>query len=124
MHLPGDSPVESWGIDYDREVRPAPVGLFDEAVKAVIYLRQLTQDFCDADHRQIAGIDNGIASRGSHALPSYAKELQGGIAPLQSFNQPRAIHFSGSLASGDQNSHHGVLYDLGMCAVVSRPLRL
>jgi hypothetical protein len=36
----------------------------------------MTEDFHDADDRQILGIDDSVAARSPHSLPAHAKEFK------------------------------------------------
>src|SRR3954471_7768779 len=51
-HPARDTPVECWGVDYHRQVRPACVGIANESVKQAPDFRQVAQNFGYAYHRQ------------------------------------------------------------------------
>src|ERR1700683_1312335 len=58
LHLPRDAPVERRGIDDDCKIRLALVSLGDEMPEQSIDLRQMAQDFSDADDRKIFRVAN------------------------------------------------------------------
>src|SRR6185312_6587083 len=85
-HLARDTPIECWGVDYHHQVGPARVGLGNESVKQTPDFRQVAQNFGYAYHRQVLGLDDGVASRSPHAVSADAKELQRGVAVAHGFD--------------------------------------
>jgi len=106
------------------------IGFCDELVEQSPDFRKMADYLGDADDGEIFGIDHRFAADSPHAFSAYAKEFQlqclcgdsrprlsrgaklrcssiGG--PMESFNQLRAVHFPGSFAGGDQNSHRAIL---------------
>ena len=65
----------------------------------------MAENFGNSDYGKIAGVDDGIAASFTHALAAHAEELQRGIASPQGLDELRAVHFTGSLPGGDQDSH-------------------
>src|ERR1700733_6308367 len=49
LHLPGYAPVERRGVDHDREIGLALVGLFDQMLEQAVYLGQVAEDFGDTN---------------------------------------------------------------------------
>ena len=77
-HLASYAPVESGGIDDDGKVRTAPVGLGDQFVKQAVDFWQMADDFRNADHGEIFGVDDRVASGGAHAVSAHAEKFQDG----------------------------------------------
>ena len=80
----------------------------------------MTKNLGDADDGQVFSIDNDFASRSTHALPARPEEfklpgLRGdGALPrphtsTQSFDELRAIHFTGGFAGRDENLHETIV---------------
>src|ERR1700733_7353614 len=93
FHFAGDPPVKGRRINDDGEVRLAFIGFLDQVVEQAVDLWQVAEDFRDADDRQIFGVGHRLASGGAHAVPAYPKKIQRMLAPAQSLNQLRAVHF-------------------------------
>src|ERR1035438_1351495 len=116
-HPPGHSPVEARGVDDDREVRPPLVGRANQTLIEAENLRKMAEDFSDADNREVLGVDDNIAARGAHALPTGAEESKlcgGGALPrlwmsAQRFDELRAIHVSGGFPGGDEDLHAAIV---------------
>ena len=87
----------------------APLGFVNQFVKESPNFGEMAQDFGDADDGEIAGIDEGVAACLAHARAAHAEELERGIAPPQGLDELRAIHFTGSLAGRDQDSHGDIV---------------
>src|SRR6266404_3251725 len=67
----------------------------------------MSQDFGDADDREITRVDDGVAAGVAHALAADAEKLERRVATAQGLDELGAIHFTGSLPGGDQDSHGG-----------------
>src|SRR5258706_4935028 len=98
LHLPSYAPVEGWRVDDDGEVRFALVGFFNQMLVEAVDLRQMAEDFRDADNRKIFRVDDGVAADGAHAFSADTEEINPRIAATQGFNELRAVHFSRSFA--------------------------
>src|SRR5581483_6081055 len=70
---------------------------------------KMVQNFCDAYDGKVFGVDDSVAASGAHPASTHPKKLDRGIDPMQSFNELGAIHFTGSLAGGDQDSHAAIV---------------
>ncbi len=115
LHLASHSPVEGWGVDDDCEVRFPLVCFADKAAVQAKNFREVAEDFGDADYGEVFRIDDGVATFGPHAFPTYPKERNaaqgyaGGIGPRpgaidlpQRLNQLRAVHFTRGFAGRDE----------------------
>src|SRR5207247_5760179 len=124
VHCPRYSPIECRRVNDDGKVGFVLVGFGNQLVKQAPDFWQVRQDFGDADDRQIFRIDDGVASRGAHALTSDPEELHrmcgagalarelkrssgvgrtiyGSLASsgaLYGLYELRAVHFAGSCA--------------------------
>ena len=52
------------------------VGFGDQLVKQAPDLRQMAENFRDADDSEVFGVDHGVATRGPHAVPAHAEEFE------------------------------------------------
>src|SRR3954469_18436177 len=127
LHLPCYPPIKCRRIDDDGEIGLATVGLRDQVLVESKNLRQMIENFSDADHGKIFGIDHGFTAGSPHPLATDPEKIQSlcrdsrprlsGGAKLhrlllpgapQSLNQLRPIHFSGCLSGGDENEHRAL----------------
>jgi hypothetical protein len=108
VHLTGYSPIEGWRIDDNGKIGLSRVGIGDQLVEETPDFRQVAQDLGDSDHREIFTVYNYVASGGSHRCAAHSEEFDLGIAAVKSHHELRAIHFTGRLTSGDQNSHRAL----------------
>jgi hypothetical protein len=76
LHLAGYAPVERWGIDHYSEIGLAIVGFPDQALVEAVDLREVAQDFGDADYGKVFGVDDRVAPGGSHAVSANAEETE------------------------------------------------
>src|SRR5580700_5347037 len=76
LHLPRDAPVERRRIDHDCEIRLALVSFGDQMLEQSIDLRQMAQDFSNADDRKIFRVDNRIAAGSAHPLATNAEKFK------------------------------------------------
>src|SRR3954468_3321070 len=59
LHLPRYPPIKCRRIDYGGEIGLATAGLRDQALVESKNLRQMVENFSDADHCKVFGIDHG-----------------------------------------------------------------
>src|SRR5580704_11487547 len=98
LHLPRYAPVEGRRVDDDGEIGLALVGFFDQMSKQAVDLRQMTENFGDADDGEVFRVDDRVAAGGAHAVSADAEEIEVWIATAQGFDELRAVHFSGCFA--------------------------
>src|SRR5580658_9329185 len=75
LHLPRHAPVECGRVDDDGEPGLALVGFFDQTLEQAVDLRQMAEDFSDADDRKIFGVDDGVAAGGAHPVSADTEEF-------------------------------------------------
>jgi hypothetical protein len=78
-------------------------------VKVAVNLREVAEDLGDTDDGKVLGVDDRVASGGTHALSANPEKLQRRIAALQGFDELGAVHFPGRFSGGDQDSHGDIL---------------
>ncbi len=98
LHLTRHAPVEGWRVDDDGEIGLALVGFLDQMLEQAVDLGEMAEDFGDADDREILGVDDRVAAGGAHAVSADAEKFELRVAAVQSFDELRAVHFSGSFA--------------------------
>ena len=108
-HLASYAPVEGRRINDYGERGMAPVGLGDQLVKQAVDFGQMADDFGNADDGEVLGVDNRVASGGAHAVSAHAEKFRRRIAASQSLDELSAVHFTGGLARGDENSHASIV---------------
>ena len=95
-HLSSDPPIECWGVDDDGEIRLALVSLRNQTPIQSKNLRQLAENFGDADDCEIFGVDNGVAPGSPHPVPADTKEFErlfvcrDGAPPVERSGAPQA----------------------------------
>src|ERR1700688_810395 len=119
LHLSSHAPVKGGRVDDDGEVGLAFVGFGNQMLVEAQDLRQMANDFGDADDGEIFRVDHGVTAGGPHALAADAEEFKRGLcgdsrprlssgakllslslsSPVESFDELRAVHFPGSFAS-------------------------
>src|SRR5258705_12549489 len=75
-HLASYAPVKGRGVDDDGEFWMFVVGCADEFAEESVNLRQMTEDFGDADNRKILGVDDYLAACSAHAVAAGDEELE------------------------------------------------
>src|SRR5208282_5429490 len=116
-HLPRHAPVKGWSVDNDSERRALLIGRANQLLIESKNLRQVADDFGDADNGQVFCVDDDLAACRAHPLSARPEEtdlpslrrgrrprLPGGAKlrpPPQRVDQLRAIHVSRSLTGGD-----------------------
>ena len=103
-------------------------------------LRQMAEDFGNADDGEVFGVDDDLAAGGAHALSACAEEgkfsglrlqRRGCGASLhmdrrdstaQGFDQLRTVHFPGSFTGRDQDSQESIVKPLSQLAECSDAL--
>jgi hypothetical protein len=66
------------------------IGFFDQVTKQPPDFRKMTEDLSDADHGQVPGIYNRVATGGAHFLAADAEELECGAGALRDRLQRRS----------------------------------
>ena len=121
-HLPRDAPVERRRVNHHRQIRPPFIGRAQQLLIEAENLRQMADDFRDADHRQILRVDNDLAAGSAHSLAARAKKcdlricssakrprITRGHARFERLHQLRAVHFAGRFPGRDQNPHPAIV---------------
>src|SRR5258707_915616 len=106
FHLPRHAPVECGRVDDDGQVGLAAVRLFYQTVKQPPDFGKVPEDFSDADDGKVFRVNYGVAAGGTHFVAAHTEEVdRRGEFAAQGLDQLRPVHFAGSLACRDQNSH-------------------
>ena len=84
------------------------VGTTEEVANCVAFLASEEAAYITG---QVLRVNNRVAARFPHARPTDTEKLEWRVAAPKSLNQLRAIHFTGGLARGDQDSHGGIVTD-------------
>src|SRR5580698_11318699 len=104
-HLPRYPPVECRRVDDDCQGGTLLICRANQFPIEAENLWQMAHNLSDADDGEIFGVDDDVAPRGAHALPTCTEELERWILPPKRFNQLRAVHFAGGFTGRDQNLH-------------------
>src|SRR5580658_4007808 len=75
VHLASNPPVERRRINDDGEIRSTLIRFGDQLVKQAIDLRQMADNFGNADDRKVFRIDDNVAPSSPHALPASTKKF-------------------------------------------------
>ncbi len=119
LHLARDPPVECGRVDHDRKIGTAAVGFGDQVMERCVNLGKMAKDLGDADDREVFGVDDRVTSGGAHALTAHAEEFKRRVLTAQRLDQLRAIHFSRSLAGGDEDAHRGIVMATRLLVLLS-----
>ena len=117
LHLPCDPPVEGRRINDDGKIGLSSISFPDQVVEQAIDFGKVAEDFGDAHYGEIFGVDHRVATRVAHARPADSKEFETWVAPPESLHELRAVHFTGSLAGGDQDLHERIVKPVGTTPV-------
>jgi len=108
--LSRNSPIECRRINDYGQIRFAPVSFFNQVMKQPPNSGKMTQNFSDADNREIFRIDDRVAPGRSHPVATNAEDLKRLIGMVrgerpstvhvgaQCFNQLRSIHLARSFS--------------------------
>ena len=118
-HLSCHPPVERRSVDDHGQCWSLLVCRSNQFFVESENFRKMAENFSDADHRQVLGVDHNLASSGPHAFSASAEEVKGWVTASQRLDQLRAVHFARGFAGGDENFHESIVTGFGQG--VSRP---
>ncbi len=107
MQLPRQAEIELREIDQHGHVGTPPVDLGQQMTELAIDARQVRRHFGQPQHRNVPGVDHGLATGGAQTLPAQPEALDpcGRCQLAQSRQQRRAVHVAGGFAGGDHEPH-------------------
>lgn len=91
MQLAGEAKIEVGKVDEDSGVRFARIDLPQQAPVFAINVRQVADDFREAQYGDFVRIDDGVATSLAHATASDAEKVSAGRAMAQGFDQFGAV---------------------------------
>ena len=105
MQLASDAPIKRRSIDDDPKPGFTTISLSYQTIEEPVNFSKMTQNLRDPNYRELLGIDDRVAAGGAHPRPANAKKFHARVAAAQGFDELGSVHFTRSLARGDQDLH-------------------